>query len=65
MVSIYAGAFITIITAQEQDAHSGLPGLLGISNPREPPQVVCRLNDLLVIKTYQSRLHKMPWVERG
>jgi hypothetical protein len=65
MASIYGGPFIIIITAQERDAHSSLQGLLGILNPRELPQDVCRLHDLLVIKTYQSKLHVMPWVERG
>jgi hypothetical protein len=44
MSAIYASALLTIVAA-DGDGAFGIPGLLNISNPREPPQEVFAVQD--------------------
>ena len=66
MASIYANAALTIVAAGGQDASYGLPGIRGVSRPRNHPQQVAQLsNGSRILKYYPPELREATWSQRG
>ena len=66
MASIYANAALTIVAAGGEDASYGLPGIRGVSRPRNHPQQVAQLsNGSRILKYYPPELMEATWSQRG
>ncbi|KAK1750900.1 heterokaryon incompatibility protein-domain-containing protein [Echria macrotheca] len=66
MASIYAGAVLTIVAAQGENADHGLPGISGVSRPRKYDQQLFRVaHGHTFMHCPDAPVIQTPWSKRG